>query len=411
MSDQPNQPADKPTEPPTPPPASPTNVTGETRNIWLDRTASLGNRVWATMALPLLSIVLALVVGAIVIILSSALEPGKPIDFGLPLRAYAALFDGSLGGENGRVSTLVQAAPLILAALGVGLAFKAGLFNIGGEGQFLVGALGSVAAAVALQDYGPIVAPLGAITVGALAGAFWGFIPGFLKAFSGAHEVVTTIMLNFIARALMAFLITGPLRLPRSPNPVTPNVGDAALPILIGRDGHVGIVIAFLAVPVIWFLLYRMTLGFEIRAVGANPDAARYAGMKPRRLVMLTMSIAGMLAGLAGTLNILGISHQMNATFTTSVGFDSITVALLGRSNPVGIVMAGLLFGSMRAGAGFMQIRAGVPAELVDLLQAIILLFLVASPVVRRLFRLRGVKANLGTTDTMSRTYGSEAIR
>jgi simple sugar transport system permease protein len=133
--------------------------------------------------------------------------------------------------------------------------------------------------------------------------------------------------------------------------------------------------------------------------------------MKPRRLVALTMSLAGLLAGLAGTINVLGINHQMNATFDTTVGFDAITVALLGRSHPVGIALAALLFGGMRAGAGLMQINAGVPAELVDVLQAIILLFLVASPVVRRLFRLRGAKASLGTTDTMARTYGSEAIR
>lgn len=411
MTEPLNQPPDKPTAEPRQPPASPTNETGETRNAWAGRVISFGNQVWATMALPLLAIILALVVGAVVIILSSALRPGSSIDFGLPLRAYAALFEGSLGGENGRVSTLVQAAPLLLAALGVGIAFKAGLFNIGAQGQFLVGAVGCVAASLLVSNSDPLIAVPFAVLVGALAGAAWGFIPGFLKAFAGAHEVVTTIMLNFVALALLSFLITGPLRLARSPTPVTPDVGNAALPILIGRDGHIGILLAFLIVPLVWFLLYRTTLGFQIRAVGANPDAARYAGMKPRRLITFTMSLAGMLAGLAGTINVLGINHQMNATFSTTVGFDSITVALLGRTHPVGIVLAALLFGSMRAGAGYMQICAGVPAELVDLLQAIILLFLVASPVVSRLFRLRNVQANLGTTDTMSRTYGSEAVR
>jgi len=182
-------------------------------------------------------------------------------------------------------------------------------------------------------------------------------------------------------------------------------------PVLFGRDGHIGILLAFIAVPIVWFVLYRMTIGFQIRAVGANPDASRYAGMKPRRLIMLTMSAAGMLAGLGGTIDILGVTHQMPASYSTSVGFDAITVALLGRSNPVGIMLAALLFGMMRAGAGPMQIQAGVPPELVDLLEAIILLFLVASPVIRRVFRLRGVKSSLGTTETMARTYGSEAIR
>jgi simple sugar transport system permease protein len=370
-----------------------------------------GSQVWAQLALPLLAIVLALIAGAVVIILTSALEPGKPMDFGLPLRAYGALLEGSLGSENGRTSTLVQAAPLILAGLGIGLGFKAGLFNIGARGQFLLAALAAVAASQLVKDSGPWVAIPVAYIAGALVGAAWGFIPGFLKAVSGAHEVVTTIMLNFIALQLMSALISGPLRLPRSPQPVTPNVGDAALPILLGRDGHLGILIAFLAVPIIWFVLYRTTLGFEIRAVGANPDASRYAGMKPRRLVTLTMSLAGMLAGLAGVGNVLGINHQMNATFSTTVGFDAITVALLGRSHPVGVMLAALLFGAMRAGAGLMQIQAGVPTQLVDLLQAVILLFLVASPVIRRLFRLRGVKSGLGTTETMAKTYGSEAIR
>src|SRR6185369_11313998 len=152
-------------------------------------------------------------------------------------------------------------------------------------------------------------------------------------------------------------------------------------------------------------------MGFEIRAVGANPDASRYAGMKPRRMIILTMTIAGMLAGLAGAGNMLGLNHQMSATFSTTVGFDAITVALLGRSHPIGILLAALLFGGMRAGAALMQIKAGVPVELVDVVQSIILLFLVASPVVSRALRLRGVKASLGTTDTMSRTYGSEAIK
>jgi simple sugar transport system permease protein len=410
-------PGDKDTVDPNPQAPSSTSATetgsppSGSKQAKPSRLTRFGDQVWSALALPLLSILLALVVGGVVIILTSALEPGASINLALPFEAYGALFQGSLGSANGRVSTLVQAAPLMLAGLGIGLAFKAGLFNIGAQGQFLMGATASVAAAVAVSGSGPFVAIPVSLAAGMAVGALWGFIPGFLKAFSGAHEVVTTIMLNFIALALMSAIISGPLRLPNSPQPVTPNVGDAALPILIGRDGHIGILIAFAAVPIVWFLLYRLTLGFEIRAVGANPSAARYAGMSPRRLVIMTMSLAGLLAGLAGTINVLGINHQMNATFSTTVGFDAITVALLGRSHPVGIMLSALLFGMMRAGAGLMQIEAGVPAELVDLLQAIILLFLVASPVLRRVFRLRGVKSGLGTTDTMSRTYGSESLR
>ncbi|HEY2916335.1 MAG TPA: ABC transporter permease [Candidatus Limnocylindrales bacterium] len=377
----------------------------------MNRARQLLLQAWATLALPFVAILLALVAGAVVIILSSALVPGHTFDPSLPITAYQALFQGSLGSDNARVETLVQAAPLLLAALGIGLGFKAGLFNIGGQGQFLMGAVASVAAAGALKGDGPLVAIPLSLLAGCVAGALWGFIPGFLKALSGAHEVVTTIMLNFVALALLSYLVAGPLRLAKSPQPVTAAVGDAALPIIMGRDGHIGIIIAAVAVPIVWFLLFRTTLGFQIRAVGANPDASRYAGMKPRRMIMLTMTVAGLFAGLAGAGNVLGINHQMSATFSTTVGFDAITVALLGRSHPIGILLASLLFGGMRAGAALMQIKAGVPVELVDVVQSIILLFLVASPIVRRVLRLRGAKANLGTTDTISRTYGSEVIR
>jgi ABC-type uncharacterized transport system permease subunit len=366
---------------------------------------------WATLALPVVAIFLALVAGGVVIILSSALVPGHSFDPGLPITAYQALFEGAIGSENAQVETLVQAAPLLLAALGIGLGFKAGLFNIGGRGQFFMGALASVAAAGALRGTGPVVSIPLSLLAGLAAGAAWGFIPGFLKAVSGAHEVVTTIMLNFVAADIASFLIAGPLRLPKSPQPVTASVGQAALPIFIGRDGHIGIILAFVAVPIVWFLLYRTTLGFQLRAVGANPEASRYAGMRPRWVIILTMTVAGLFSGLAGAGNMLGINHQMPASFSTTVGFDAITVALLGRSHPIGILLASLLFGGMRAGAALMQIKAGVPHELVDVVQSIILLFLVASPIVRRVLRLRGTKANLGTTDTMSRTYGSEAIR
>jgi len=402
---------DKPTSAPAPEPSSPTNQEANATSNWRSQARSLAGRAWAAVAMPVLAIFLALVTGGVIIVVTSALEPGKGFDYGLPLRAYQALWDGSLGSPNGRVSTLVFAAPLMLAGLGIGLGFKAGLFNIGGDGQFKMGALASVAAAVAMKDQPPIVAIPVAVLAGAAAGAFWGFIPGALKAFRGAHEVVTTIMLNFVALYFISWVISGPLKQTGAPQPITPDVGNAALPIILGRNGHIGILLAFAAVPVIWFLLQKMTVGFEIRAVGANPDASRYAGMKPRRLITLTMTLSGLLVGLAGTINMLGINHQMNATFTTTVGFDAITVALLARSNPFGIMLAALLFGTLRAGAGLMQINAGVPPELVDLLSAIILFFLVASPVLRRLFRLRGVKSGLGTTDTMARTYGSEAIR
>lgn len=357
--------------------------------------------------MPVISIVLGLVVGAAVMIVSQVIVPDRPFDPALPLDAYNRLFTGAFGSGEAWVRTFVATTPLILGGLSVGLGFKAGLFNIGAQGQFLMGALAAVAAGVTFRTADPLIAIPLAVLAGMAAGAAWGFIPGLLKAVSGAHEVVTTIMLNYIAISLLAAIVSGPLKIsPLSPSPVTADVGNARLPIIVGGSGHLGIVFALLAVVAVAWLLYRTTRGFEIRTVGANPDAGRYAGMRPRWLVVFTMSLAGMLAGLAGTVQLLGVSHNMSASYGTTVGFDSIAVALLGRSNPVGIVFAALLFGSMRAGSALMQ--QSVPRELVDVVQATILLFLVAAPVIIRLLRLRGAKADVGTTETLTRSYGGE---
>lgn len=375
------------------------------------RVVSAARYLWTLVAVPLLSFVLALFVGAVIIVLSSTVVLKNPFDPTLPLTAYVALAQGALGSYDSFVTTLVQTTPLLLAGLGVGIGFRAGLFNIGAQGQFLMGAIGSIATAALMPSAPSIVAIPAALAGGMLVGAAWGFVPGFLKATSGAHEVVTTIMMNYIALASMAWIVNGPLKQAGSNPPTTPSVTSAALPILFGRAGHLGILIAFLAVPIAWFLLFRTTRGFEIRAVGVNPDAARYAGVKPRRLVVLTMCIAGMLAGLAGAITVLGITHRMNTTFNTTVGFDAITVALLGRSNPIGIMFAALLFGAMHAGAPPMQINAGIPVELVQVIQALILLFLVANTVLRRLLRLRGV-AGVEHSDfqTITSSYSREAV-
>ena len=244
-----------------------------------------------------MAIVLALIVGAVLILASQLVIPGQTFDPTLPLTAYAALFEGAIGSEAAIVNTLVATTPLILGGLSVALAFKAGLFNIGAQGQFLLGAVGAVAVGVAVSGAPAIVAVPIALAAGVLAGAAWGFIPGILKATAGAHEVVTTIMLNYIAVAVVAALVSGPLDQPGSPSPITAQVGNAALPIIVGRNGHAGILLALLAAALVAWLLDRTTRGFEIRTVGANPDAARYAGMHPRFIIVLTMSLAGALAG------------------------------------------------------------------------------------------------------------------
>ncbi|MEO6294797.1 MAG: ABC transporter permease [Candidatus Limnocylindria bacterium] len=357
---------------------------------------------------PAAAVVGGFLVGGVIILISS-LANGA-LDFGLPFNAYGSLFQGAFGSLRGILFTIVSATPLILGGMAVGLGFKAGLFNIGAQGQFLMGALGAAAVGAYVAGAPAIVAIPAAILAGALFGASWGFIPGALKAWTGAHEVVTTIMLNFIAGALIGYLITGPLEAPGFSFSRTGALGNAELPTLFGTSIHLGVFIAFFLVPVVWWILWRSTLGFEIRTVGANPDAARYAGMHPALITILTMSLCGLLAGLAGAGQILGISHFMNASYGTSIGFDSISVALLGRAHPVGIMLAALLFGALRAGSGLMQIQAGIPVEIIDVIQAMVLLFLAADVMLRRFLRVRGPSIEPDELATVSKTYGSGTI-
>jgi ABC-type uncharacterized transport system permease subunit len=374
-----------------------------------NRYAGIVERIRSVALLPAIAIGLALVFGAVVMILSSPLVQG--FDLTLPLTAYQALGLGAFGSFNGIVNTLTNAAPLILAGLAVGIGFKAGLFNIGAQGQFLTGAVAATTVAISLNDAPALVAVPLSVLAGMAGGLAYGFIPGFLKAYTGAHEVVTTIMLNYVAIFLVSYVISGPLRGTDVTFARTDDVAAAALPVLIGRNGHIGLIFAALAVPLAAWLLYRSTTGFEIRTVGANPEAARYAGMHPRWLIILTMSLCGMLAGLAGAGQILGEVGFMPASYSTTVGFDAIAVALLGRANPFGILFAGLLFGAMQAGAGLMQIQAGIPVQMVSVLQAVILFFLAAELVVRRVFRVRAAAAVVTELETVSRSYGEQTTR
>jgi general nucleoside transport system permease protein len=367
---------------------------------------SLPNRAQlrTVVVLPIVALILAVLIGSLFVYAAAWIRDGK-IDIGEPFKAYGALIQGSLLSFDAIVSTLVFTSPLIFGGLAVALGFKAGLFNIGVQGQLLMGLLASVIVGVWLADQPTIIAAPLAFIAGALAGAAYGFIPGYLKAATGAHEVVTTIMLNYIAGNILAAFVAGPLRVPRAPAPVTYDVGHAALPIFLGSTGHVGLIVAVVAVVVVWWLLQRTTLGFEIRTAGINPDAARYAGMRPRRLIALTMAMSGGLAGMAGAGELLGVIHKTQTSYTTSVGFDAIAVALLARSNPMGIIPAAFLFGAMRAGAGPMQVIAKTPRELVDVLQGVILIVLVALPVIARNLGGRGAKVVPAEAQTITATY------
>ncbi|HWJ80667.1 MAG TPA: ABC transporter permease [Nocardioides sp.] len=361
-----------------------------------------------------LSLVLAMVVGSIMILFTNeevrrtaGYIGARPSDFFTAVwdaisGAYSALFRGSIYNNEGEdfqsrirpiTETLKFAAPLIMAGLGVGLAFRAGMFNIGGRGQMLLG--GAAAAWVGINVDAPIIIHLPlAIAAGAVVGGFWGGIAGFLKARTGAHEVIVTIMLNYVGYYLVFFALSEQsiLQQEGSINPKSAAIPDSAvLPKLLGIrfNLHAGIILALLAVAFTWWLLNRSAWGYRFRAVGINPQAARAAGIDVGRTYTLVMVIAGALVGLAGVNQALGtVTSGVSVDLDAGIGFDAITVALLGRSRPLGILAAGLLFGAFKAGGFAMQASEDIPVDIVLVIQSLIVLFIAAPPLVKAIFRI-----------------------
>jgi general nucleoside transport system permease protein len=319
--------------------------------------------------------------------------------------AYVALFRGAIfdwqaatfvGKVRPLTESVVFAVPLVLAGLGIAVGFRAGLFNIGAQGQIILGAIFASYIGFAWD------LPVGlhlllAVLGGAVGGAVWGAIPGGLKARFGANEVIVTIMLNYIAVYLISYILKQPVFNPGRSGQRSPNVADSATyPLLIpdwlvpGNNFrlHWGVVVALLATVFVWWLLERSTIGFELRAAGANPHAARTAGMSVGRTIFITMVIAGGLAGLAGTAQVLGTEGALTAGVAASYGFDAITVALLGRSRPLGTLVAGLLFGALKAGGFLMQSLTQTPIDIVLVVQSVIVLLIAAPPLVRAVFRV-----------------------
>ena len=353
-----------------------------------------------------LAVLLALVTGAFIVAVAdeetvTALpyflsRPSDAVSAGVSaaVDAYAALFQGSFGSLSALSETLVSATPLILTGLAVTVPFRSGLFNIGGEGQVIVG--GTVAGLVGFSFTGlPAIVHLPLALLGGLVGGgLYGALPGLLKAKTGAHEVITTIMLNNIAALVLIEVLVSPLfQAPGRSDPISkPIAQSAALPTVgAGFRLDAGLLIAVAAGAAVWWLLTRSTLGFEIRAVGANAVAAITAGMSAARTTVTTMGIAGALAGLGGAGLILGAAGQGTVTpgFASGVGFDGITVALLGRGKPWGTVVAGVVFGALKAGGRTMQSQTGTPVDLVLVIQALVILFIAAPVLIRAIFRLR----------------------
>jgi ABC-type uncharacterized transport system permease subunit len=364
-------------------------------------------------ALSALAVLVSLVVGGVLIAVSNTGVQtsatylfARPGDFfsavwNAVFGAYDALFRGSVfnyqassfvGMITPITETLAFATPITMAGLGLAVAFRSGLFNIGGTGQILFGAMFAGWVGINVDLPWAIHFPL-AVLAGVLGGAFFGALVGFLKATTGANEVIVTIMFNYIAAMLLQYLLKTPvLQAPHNINPISKPILDSAkYPAFLGDQFrlHAGVFAMLAAVWFVWWLLNRSTLGFQFRALGHNPSAAKVAGINIGLTYVLVMAVSGALAGLAGTSQILGTEGSLTTGVAASFGFDAITVALLGRNNPLGVLAAGILFGGLRAGAVTMQASQGIPVDIVFVVQSMIVLFIAAPPLVRAIFRIK----------------------
>lgn len=366
---------------------------------------SFFKRILRSLMIPVLALFTALIVGAIIMFI-----------FGdNPIAAYRGLFDGAFGSGKAWDQTFRKTVPFVLTGLSVAIAFKAGLFNIGAAGQFIMGSVFAVFVGINFEGLpGFIHMPL-ALTAGILGGMLWGAIPGVLKVYTGAHEVIVTIMLNYIASLFAGWTVyaggsqgqtPGPLWDPNAgPISQTPQIFESAhIPMIFPPPYriHYGIFIMLATVALMAWLIYKMTTGFELRTVGLNMKAAKYAGIRVNWTIILAMVLAGGLAGMAGGIETLGVNFKFAPEFGGGVGFDGITVALLGQTNPWGVLLAGFLFGALDSGGAAMQFQSGVSADIIQVIQALILAFVAAPSLVRLLYRLRKPADEIDSTPTVS---------
>jgi simple sugar transport system permease protein len=330
--------------------------------------------------------------------------------------AYGAMAQGSIGslseitralqsGDRAAIrqafypmlDSLVAATPYIFAGLAVAVGFRCGLFNIGVEGQLFLGAIFSVWVGYTFKGLPAIIHVPLALAAGALGGALWALPPAILKAKVGAHEVINTIMMNYIAFRLSDWLLNGPMIRPGTANPVSPSIQPSAeLPRFFADPirFHLGFFIALAVVAFIGWFLFRTTLGFELRTVGANPNAARYSGMSITRNYLIAFMLSGALAGLAGANEVLGVNHNLAMAFSAGYGFDSIALSLLGKNHPVGVLLSALLFGTLRSGSTRMQNLARIPVDIIGVIQALVIAFVAAPAIIRAIYRLKGTGAS-----------------
>ncbi|HNR02885.1 MAG TPA: ABC transporter permease [Anaerolineaceae bacterium] len=390
--------------------------------------------VWKTLQIPALAILTGLLLGAILIMATSftvydafkvSFWKGLGTAFTEVGEAYLALITGSLGNPveivsallygdtldfrnaiNPILESLVQSTPYIFAGLACALGFRAGLFNIGVEGQLFIGAAAATFVGYSLTGLPPYIHMPLAFLAGALGGALWGMVPGLLKATTGGHEVINCIMMNYIAYRFTTYLLTGPMSRPGTGGmPVSPLIEKSAwIPQFFKTPirFHLGFFIALGFAALVWWVLFKTTWGLNLRTVGTNPRAARYAGMNIIATTIIGMAASGALAGMAGANEILAVNRSMAIGLSAGYGFDSIALALLGNSHPVGVIFAALLFGVLKNGATKMMVVSTIPIDIVTILQAVILIFVAAPAIIRSIYKLKQPKMETAAAITLS---------
>jgi len=331
------------------------------------------------IATPFISVAIAMLIGSVVILLS-----GKS-----PIEAYSAMFSGAFGGPRQIGETLLRATPLVFTGLAVAYGFRSGLFNIGAEGQLFLGGLAAAFVGVQLAGLPWAVSAPIVILCAALAGAAWAFIPALMKAKIGAHEVITTMMFTYIGRYLVSWIITGPFKaegaIPQTPllpiNSLLPRLSDI-FPFIGPNRAHLGIILGVVVAIVVWWILKYTVLGYEARAVGFNPLASETGGISVSATTIKSLCLSGSLAGLAGAVEVMGVHGRLFDQFSSGFGFTGIAVALLAKNNPIGVLAAALLFGSLSAGAGTMQLEAGVSQKVISIIQGTIIFLVGAETIV-----------------------------
>ena len=345
------------------------------------------------------AIIVSLLMGAVIIRILG-LSPSK---------AYSALYLGGLGSVNAVGETLVKTTPLVLTALSYAFAYRSGLINIGAEGQLYMGGFLATLVGIHLGGLPMIIHLPLSLAAGFIGGGMWGLLVGWLKVRFGANEIITTVMLNYVAIYFISFLVTGPMKAPPGNFPESRHVAESAvLPNLLpGTRLHIGLLVAIAAIAFYYIFMWRMRVGYEMRVVGRNMTASRYAGMKPEKMMILAMFIAGGMGGLAGSVEILGVQERLLQGFSPGYGFDGIAVSLVGMNSPIGIFLGAMLFGVLRAGGNMMQMIAQVPLAIIKIIQALVIILVISGQMIQFTERRR-MLSKVGQQSEVQETEGGE---